>query len=260
MVQTSRDHLFVSYASEDAAFAEWLTLRLTGEGYKVWCDRIKLLGGEAYPTDIDRAIKDNTFRLLSVLSRDSNNKPNPVKERTLALNLGRDRGEEFVIPLNLDGLSAAELNWMVADLTFVPFQHGWAVGLSQLLKKLASVGAPRPLANGREVVSEWFADRDNVSRDPERLWTNLFEIEALPSTLLRLTFVERPPDDVLAGWPHYSDGRYVFWAFEAPPQRRRARSPGCGGDRLGCAVRGESTPAGECRDDAPPAAPTSALP
>jgi hypothetical protein len=45
--QQSADHLFINYATEDGEFAEWLTLRLTTEGYKVWCDRIKLLGGES---------------------------------------------------------------------------------------------------------------------------------------------------------------------------------------------------------------------
>ena len=43
-----RDHLFISYAGEDGSLAEWLTLKLTREGYAVWCDRVKLLGGESY--------------------------------------------------------------------------------------------------------------------------------------------------------------------------------------------------------------------
>jgi hypothetical protein len=98
MSNTVRDHLFVSYATEDEDFAEWLSLRLTTEGYRVWCDRIKLLGGESYPRDIDAAIKDRTFRLLAVLSPHALQKPNPLKERTLPLNLGRQRGEQFLIP------------------------------------------------------------------------------------------------------------------------------------------------------------------
>jgi len=60
-----RDHLFISYAWEDANLAEWLSLKLISQGYKVWCDQIKLLGGESYPSDIDNAIKNNTFRVLA---------------------------------------------------------------------------------------------------------------------------------------------------------------------------------------------------
>ncbi|MBI5851773.1 MAG: toll/interleukin-1 receptor domain-containing protein [Planctomycetes bacterium] len=65
MLAPTRDHLFVSYASEDAAFAQWPTLRLTAAGYKVWCDQIKLLGGESYPVDIDAAIWTRKFRCSS---------------------------------------------------------------------------------------------------------------------------------------------------------------------------------------------------
>lgn len=84
-----RDHLFINYATEDGAFAEWLTLKLSGEGYSVWCDRVKLLGGESYPKDIARALHERTFRMLSLISRASKEKDNPLKERTIALNFGR---------------------------------------------------------------------------------------------------------------------------------------------------------------------------
>jgi hypothetical protein len=42
-----RDHLFVSYAGEDGLFVDWICRKLVSEGYKVWCDRLKLLGGES---------------------------------------------------------------------------------------------------------------------------------------------------------------------------------------------------------------------
>jgi len=75
-----RDHLFISYATEDSDLAEWLAVRLAAEGYKVWCDRTHLLGGESYPNDIDHAIKEHTFRLLALLSRASLRKPQCCKK------------------------------------------------------------------------------------------------------------------------------------------------------------------------------------
>ena len=42
------DHLFISYATEDFVLAEWLTRKLTALGYRVWCDRFELLGGERF--------------------------------------------------------------------------------------------------------------------------------------------------------------------------------------------------------------------
>ncbi len=212
----TRDHVFISYASEDYELAEWLTLKLTAEGYKVWCDRIKLLGGESYPRDIDRAIKDRTFRLLALLSRSSIGKPNPVKERTLALNIGRDRGLDFLIPLNVDGLSATELDWMTSDLTFIPFHRNWAAGFAQLLKKLDSIGTPRGRSDGRASVRSWFNDSELVVNEPETLWTNLLEVTELPGKLLRVSTNGSRNLDWPAEWPIHWRNPNCGWVFDAP--------------------------------------------
>src|SRR3972149_6612200 len=143
-----QDHLFISYATEDGELAEWLTLRLTTEGYKVWCDRVKLLGGESYPRDIDKAIKTQAFRMLALISRNSLAKENPLKERTLGHSITRQRKIDFVIPLLKDAIRSDELDWMDSDITYISFQGSWAQGLVQLIKKLRSINAPNPLSNG----------------------------------------------------------------------------------------------------------------
>ena len=215
-----RDHLFISYATEDWPFVEWLALRLTAEGYKVWCDRIKLLGGESYPRDIDAAIKWRTFRFLTVLSHDSIKKPNPLKERTLALNLAKERNENFVVPINLDGISPTSLDWMVSDLTFISFHLGWADGLRQLLKSLEESNAPRELHDGRAVAASWVEATQFVIQKQERLWLNLAEVRELPNDICRYESAVFIPEDerleLLKWWPHINEGR-IFWAFEHPP-------------------------------------------
>lgn len=216
MSNCQRDHLFISYAWEDGEFAEWLTLKLTALGYKVWCDRFKLLGGESYPQDIDLAIKEQAFRVLGLLSKHSLNKANPLKERTLALNLGRERREAFLIPLNVDGLGPTELPWMLSDLSYISFHPSWATGLAQLLRKLNSIDAPRPLPNGNAIASQYLAERTSVCQKPERLWTNLLEIQDLPPTVLRITLAKPAPADVLSTWPHYRENDLVLWALEGP--------------------------------------------
>ena len=209
-----RDHIFVNYATEDGDFAEWLTLKLTNEGYLVWCDRIKLLGGESYPKDIDKAIKERTYRFLALLSNHSIEKPNPVKERTLALNLSRKRDEDFIIPLNLDGVSATDLDWMMSDLSYISFHKSWAQGLAQLLKKLRSVRAPRPLENGKAVVAAWASSKDLVVDVPERLWTNVLDLD-VPDHLFRLWSTENIPY-LLGEWPHFRENDHRVWVFEIP--------------------------------------------
>jgi hypothetical protein len=225
-VEHPRDHLFISYATEDLQFVQWLTLKLTAEGYKVWCDRIKLLGGESYPNDIDDAIKTRTFRFLHVLSHNSIKKTNPVKERTLALSLGRERGENFLIPLNLDGVSATDLNWMVSDLTFIPFNFGWADGLHQLLEQLEKLQAPRTLVDGKSIAANWFEPKQFVTRKPERLWLNLAEVKQLPRDFYRFESLHTVPGEdrqkLFVRWPHLNEGS-SFWAFTRPPEEFHAK-------------------------------------
>jgi hypothetical protein len=180
-----RDHLFVSYAWEDGALAEWLTLRLTALGYRVWCDRFKLLGGESWPKDVDEAIKNRTFRMLQLVSRYSLHKENPIKERQLALALQRERREELFIPLNIDGTRATELNWQISDIVWVPFEN-WGSGLRQLLEKLESVDAPRPLCEeGREIAATAAFPPRVVVTEPESIVTNWFPFLAIPPLVKR---------------------------------------------------------------------------
>lgn len=218
------DHLFISYATEDWPFAEWLTRQLTARGYRVWCDRFKLLGGESYPKDIDLALKTGTFRVLGILSRSSINKQNPVKERTMALNLAKSLGiNDFLIPVNLDGLKPSELDWMTADITFVPFYEGWAGGLQQLLSKLESVNAPRPLEQGQQIAISTFLPGPILSSTPEYLSSNLLPIVRCPTTVKKVSLVSpiTKNERVMASktWPHWFLSKQVLLAFQKPPSQ-----------------------------------------
>jgi len=215
---TTRDHLFISYATEDGDFAEWLSLRLTAEGYKVWCDRTHLLGGESYPNDIDHAIKDRTFRLLALLSRASLRKANPRKERTLALNIARERQTDFLIPLNVDGLSSTDLDWMTSDLTFIPFHISWAEGFGKLLRKLKSVGGPQNIEAGQVSVCDWMAANAKPMIREEKLRVNCLSVTEVPRVLNKFELQERVILPKLAGyWPFFNlPNSMVVWAFNPP--------------------------------------------
>ena len=218
MADIRRIHLFISYAVEDGLFVDWLCLRLLKEGYEVWCDRLKLLGGESYPNDIDEAISQNTFRFIAVLSKSSIKKPNPLKERTAALAIARERKEDFLIPLNLDGLAASELGWMQSDLTYIPFSN-WKEGLTQLLKNLETADAPK--ADAPTSVAALLQSTTCVSSAPEILWSNLVPIKRVPARIYRYEHdVAMTPSTALqaaAAWPHYRENASVCWSFQSPP-------------------------------------------
>lgn len=214
----TRNHFFISYATEDGELAEWLAVRLTAEGYKVWFDRTHLLGGESYPDDIDYAIKDRTFRLLALLSRASLRKPNPRKERTLALNIARERQTDFLIPLNVNGLSATDLDWMTSDLTFIPFHNSWAEGFGKLIKKLKSVGAPQNVEIGRASVRDWMAVNAKPMIREEKLRVNMLPVTEVPRVLNKFEIQERVILPKLAEyWPFFSlPNSTAVWAFDPP--------------------------------------------
>jgi TIR domain len=62
-----REMLFLSHANpEDNVVTNWLALRLAAEGYAVWCDLTRLLGGEAFWDDIQSAIEERTAKFLYI--------------------------------------------------------------------------------------------------------------------------------------------------------------------------------------------------
>jgi len=219
--EEERDHLFISYATEDIAVAEWLTYRLTALGYKVWCDRIKLLGGESYPEDIDRAIKDRTFRFLALLSRASLEKPNPRKERTSAHNIARERHINFIIPINL-GLRPTELDWMTSDLTYIDFSRNWAEGFIELLKALQEAGSPCPLARGGDIVSDSVISKDIFGSGEETVYSNLLMVRSIPKAISLARFPKsltlQEEDALRRRWPCRKISHNTFLSFDVPPK------------------------------------------
>ncbi len=165
---TNQDYLFISAVDEDGVFADWLTRKLTAEGYRVWYERFKLLGGETYPDDVDDAIKNQTFRFIALYSQASLEDPEVTRQILLALNIRSDRDQDFLIPLNLDGVDQTRLDQVTRTLNFIPFHYNWAEGLKQLLKKLESISCPQFTVKFSDAVGEILISNPTVSdRKPQ---------------------------------------------------------------------------------------------
>jgi hypothetical protein len=216
--EAARDHLFISYATEDSILADWLSLKLASEGYNIWYDRIKMLGGESYPRDITKAIKNKTYRVIALLSKSSISKPNPVKERTLALNIAKEREiEDFLIPLNVDGLKPTELDFMTSDLVFISFYRGWYDGLSRLLKKLEEINTPKNQISGREAIGQWLSSEELPANRTETQWSNLLPILEFPSVLWRYKVVpEVNVESIEPDWLAHRESESTILAFSQP--------------------------------------------
>ncbi len=182
-----REFLFISHSNpEDNEFARWLALQLAKEGYPVWCDLTKLLGGEVFWENIEEAVRQRTAKFLYVLSCSSNSKPGPRNELALASAVKRrDSIKDFIIPLWIDSLAAQDFNVEIARLNAIPFQTGWALGLAQLLKKLEEDSVPKKPTFGPAAVASWWreamAATGGLQEKPETLITNWYPLQ--PTTL-----------------------------------------------------------------------------
>lgn len=119
---TLSDALFVSSAEEDWALAEWVTLRLTAEGYRVWCARFPVLGGEVYPRHVDAVLARDCFCVIQVLSAAALVSPRIIDRR--------------------------------AEAMAISFQERWETGYDRLRSMLTSLKTPRPLPDGPRVAAE----------------------------------------------------------------------------------------------------------
>ncbi|MXZ89882.1 MAG: toll/interleukin-1 receptor domain-containing protein [Chloroflexi bacterium] len=217
-----RDHLFISYATEQSFLSDWLARRLAAEGYAVWYDRLKLLGGENWPNDIDKAIDERTFRMIALLSRASMQKPNPQGEWLKGRAIGNKLGiNDFVIPLNVEGLTPDEITWNYQPITYIPFTPSWHEGLASLLAKLESINAPRTLPNGPLLAVRSMVQGAAVHNEPEQLISNCFEVELVPRFIRQY----RPISDLSAkdawavrrAWASRMPSTSQFLAFHDPP-------------------------------------------
>jgi len=214
-------HLFISYADEDFALAGWLARKLSTYGYAVWFDRMKMLGGEPWPQTIDEAIKQRSFRMLALMSAHSVHKPNPSKERTLALRIAKQRGiADFLITLKVD---EAELDWLTTDISYIAFNRGWAGGFRRLLKKLDSIDTPKLLVNGPALAASTFSQgEDLLCPGEEELLANVMRVEGLPEVLrgyrLKHELTEEQQGLLEKSWSFHRFKSAEMIAFFPPPK------------------------------------------
>jgi hypothetical protein len=188
-----RDTVMISHANpEDNEFALWLALQLTKDGYKVWSDVTNLIGGEAFWTDIEYAIRNHAIKFIYVLSRVSNESSSrgfrkeldvaDVEARRIVAQYPR-----FILPMAIDTLPSSDYNIYLHHLNCIQSRE-WSQGLRNLLKRLRTDKVPR-FENqfNPSVISDWWrryrSARAGVTRKPDKYLSNWFPITAIPQTV-----------------------------------------------------------------------------
>ncbi len=179
--------VFVSHANpEDNLFTRWLALRLAREGYPVWCDLTKLLGGEDFWRDIEAAIRDRTAKFLFVLSKASNQKEGALMELAVARKVGKHI-QDFIIPLRIDDIRHDDINIELQRLNCIDFSKAWPTGYKQLLEALEKGGVARDPRFTPDAVTNWwranYPATEGVRAVPERCASNWFEFSKMPEKL-----------------------------------------------------------------------------
>jgi len=219
------DTLFLSYASADVALATWLARRLIAEGYRVWCEDLSLLGGEPRQQTIERIIQTRATRVLALYSMASLTDANVNLQRTLAHAIATQRGGEFFIPLAAEPIPDERLDWKTRSLSFICFDHGWADGLRQLLKKLVAIDCPRPVDDGRGVATATLVRTDIVTSGPDLVLSNCLPVETVPGAVQRFVTERDVSADVLKNlrlrWAFHKVSPTRFLSFRHPPAADR---------------------------------------
>lgn len=211
--------LFISHANpEDNVFTRWLALQLARAGYPVWCDLTQLLGGEAFWTDVEEALRQRTIKFLSVLSRTSNSKDGPLNELQVATNVARDEGfRDFIIPIAIDDLPSRQTHILLSRLNHVDFRQSWASGLSILLKLLEREGVKKSEHFGTTAVAEWWRNHAAVDKgvrdEVEEHVSNWFPAVDTPKQLYLHKIADWRSDKeesaVESKWPAYRFSEFL---------------------------------------------------
>ena len=188
---SNRNMLFLSHANpEDNLFTRWLSLRLAREGYPVWCDLTKLLGGEDFWRDVEAALRDRTAKFLFVLSKTSNQKQGTLDELALARKVGK-QVQDFIIPLRIDDLKSDDITIELQRIAYIDFSKSWVAGYKQLVEALEKAGVARAPRFTPDAVTTWWRNNypatEGVTQTPERCLSNWFEFSRLPETCLLYT-------------------------------------------------------------------------
>jgi len=131
-------NIFISYAREDATTAETIYDSLTYEGHSVWLDTKKLIPGQDWKTEIEKAIQSSDI-FLACLSTNSVNKVGVVQaelRRAYEIAELMPEGRIFIVPVRLD---ACEVPHKLKQLQWVNYFESGVDGLLQAARTRSNV-------------------------------------------------------------------------------------------------------------------------
>lgn len=214
-----RPAIFISHANpEDNDFAIWLGSHLSGAGYEVWADVLKLRGGEDWARKLEKALRERAFKMLLVGTPWGVEKDGVRNEIQIATEVAKKIGDkEFVIPLRLQQFDSP---FQIVRAQYIDFMNGWGQGLNELLETLESYSVPRTVSANDESLENWrgafLAQAKAVQDQPEELISNWVAITEWPNAITYFEFQGAGAEERAAAlkkgsrWPLALHGRGFF--------------------------------------------------
>ncbi|MGI8961417.1 MAG: toll/interleukin-1 receptor domain-containing protein [Bryobacteraceae bacterium] len=189
-----RNSVFISHANpQDNDFSRWLSLRLVAEGYSVWCDVLRLRGGNPTWDVIEDQIRHKTAKFIFVASKAANSRDGTKRELDTALVVRTELADpNFVTPIYPDDLSYGDANIRLQGLFGHRFSNSWATGLATLLETLETHSVPRNgntgPASATSLWREQFSAETGILKEPETYCSNWFAISHLPPLFIHTVY------------------------------------------------------------------------
>lgn len=131
-----RTQIFLSHATpEDNEFTRWLAGKLIIAGYSVWCDLDQLKGGDCFWNKIESSIRNDSIRMIAIVSNTSYLKDGVRNEWDLGVTIEKQM-PGFLIPVRVDNFDFNQLPITIHRKNVIDFNRGWHLGLTQLLDTL----------------------------------------------------------------------------------------------------------------------------
>lgn len=126
MLETDKEKLliFISHASEDNPTAKRLTKRLYEDGFDPWLDLERLLPGQDWNLEIEKAMRESGAILLC-FSEESVSKESYIQKeykRAMRIQEEKPEGTIFVIPVRLD---KCEIPFYLREIQWVEYPNGY---------------------------------------------------------------------------------------------------------------------------------------
>jgi len=228
---TEKKTIFISHANpEDNNVALWLGARLAAEGYEIWSDVTRLIGGEYFWDSIEHVIRERSACVVVLLSKAGHQKQGVLDEVNLAVSVERQRKlKNFVIPIRIDALPFADIRANLARKNVIDGAADLGDAFKKLLVSLDKLGIPKERGDVPAALSKWRSSFPKTNEDqsaPEAnlLVENKLSILKWPPAIYKITRSEksRLPVNPFVAASAVSKGELCF----ASPSEMTSTIPG----------------------------------